>query len=251
MSQLGGATATGSDPARGHSGVAIPVLAIDGTSASGKGTIAARAASALGFHLLDSGALYRLVGLCALRAGVALEDEAKVAALARELPARFAGEAIFLGDTEVSVALRGDLCSDAASRVAVHPAVRAALLQRQRDFLEAPGLVADGRDMGTVVFPDARAKVFLTASLRERAERRYKQLIAKGIAANIDDLLREIEGRDRRDRERAAAPLTVAPDALVIDTTGLSIDAVLAQVLTHFRRAAEGSGGSAGSSAQD
>ncbi|CAG0990589.1 partial CMP/dCMP kinase, partial [Burkholderiales bacterium] len=167
MSPPGGATASEPDPARGPLGAAIPVLAIDGTSASGKGTIAARAATALGFHLLDSGALYRLVGLSALRAGVALEDETAVAALARELPARFEGEAIFLGDTEVGVTLRGDLCSDAASRVAVHPAVRAALLQRQRDFRETPGLVADGRDMGTVVFPDAPAKVFLTASLQE------------------------------------------------------------------------------------
>ena len=220
--------------AAGQAGDVVPVLAIDGTSASGKGTIAARAAATLGFHLLDSGALYRLVGLAGLRAGLPLEDEQALAALARDLPVRFEGESVYLGETDVGLELRSDRCSDAASRVAVHPAVRASLLQRQRDFRQPPGLVADGRDMGTVVFPDALAKVYLTASLRERAERRYKQLIAKGIAANIDDLLREIEGRDRRDSERAIAPLTVAPDALLIDTTGLGIDAVLARVLEHY-----------------
>lgn len=215
---------------------AVPVIAIDGTSASGKGTIAARVAQALGYHLLDSGALYRLVGLGAMRAGVPLEDETGVAALAKNLAARFCGDRIYLGDQDVSQELRGDACSDAASRVAVHPAVRTALLARQRDFRQTPGLVADGRDMGTVVFPDATTKVYLTASLEERAERRYKQLIAKGLAANISTLLREIEERDRRDSARAAAPLAAAPDAVVIDTTGIGIDAVVAQVLALCRR---------------
>ncbi len=209
----------------------MPVIAIDGTSASGKGTIAARVAHALGYHLLDSGALYRLVGLSARRAGVALEDEPSVAALARDLPARFSGETVFFGDDDVSQELRTDACSDAASRVAVHPAVRAALLSRQREFRRLPGLVADGRDMGTVVFPDAQTKVFLTASLQERTERRHKQLIAKGLTANIANLLRDIEQRDRRDRERTAAPMAAAADAVVIDTTGVDIDAVVAQVL--------------------
>lgn len=215
---------------------AVPVIAIDGTSASGKGTIAARVAQALGYHLLDSGALYRLVGLRALRAGVPLENESRLAVLAKDLPARFAGDAIFLQNQDVSQELRGHACSDAASRVAVHPAVREALLARQRDFRQAPGLVADGRDMGTVVFPDAVTKVFLTASLEERANRRYKQLIAKGLAANISTLLREIEERDRRDSARAAAPLAAAPDAVVIDTTGIGVDAVVARVLALCQR---------------
>jgi cytidylate kinase len=175
------------------------------------------------------------VGLRALRAGVSLEDGTALAALARDLPARFDGERVFLAEADVSAELRGETCADAASRVAVHPPLRAALLSRQRSFRVAPGLVADGRDMGTVVFPEARSKVFLTASLQERAERRYKQLIAKGLAANIATLLLEIEERDRRDRERAAAPLAAAPDALVIDTTGLGIEFVVAKVLEHYR----------------
>jgi cytidylate kinase len=209
-----------------------PVIAIDGPAASGKGTIAAGVAAALRYHYLDSGSLYRLVALQALEHAVDPGDEAALAQEAAALPVRFAAGRILVDGRDVTDLIRGEAASKMASAVAVHPAVRSALLTRQRAFRQPPGLVADGRDMGTVVFPDAILKVFLTASAEERARRRYKQLIEKGISATIEGLLLDIRERDVRDATRAAAPLRAAPDAVILDTTDLSIaaatDAVLA-----------------------
>lgn len=199
----------------------VPVIAIDGPSASGKGTLAARLAEKLGFHYLDSGALYRVVALRALRMGVAPSDGAQLAELARTLPVSFRDHSVLLDDEDVATAIRTEEISVLASSVAVFPAVREALLARQRAFRRAPGLVAEGRDMGSVVFPDARVKVFLTASAEVRAQRRYKQLIDQCLPANIDALLQELRARDLRDSQRAVAPLVCAPDAILLDTTGL------------------------------
>lgn len=207
----------------------VPVIAIDGPSASGKGTIAKRVAAALGFHYLESGALYRLVGLVALRRG--LEDEASVAAAAAGMDVHFQGDEIFLEDEEVSFHIRHEEVGKRASDVARMPAVRRALLERQRAFRRPPGLVADGRDMGTVVFPDAQLKIFLTASPEVRAQRRYKQLIEKGIAANLGALSRDLAERDARDATRAVAPLVPAPDSQVLDSSALSVEEVADQVL--------------------
>ncbi|MFZ4535786.1 bifunctional 3-phosphoshikimate 1-carboxyvinyltransferase/cytidylate kinase [Propionivibrio sp.] len=209
----------------------VPVIAIDGPSASGKGTVAARVAAALGWHYLDSGALYRLTALAARRAGVAWNDEARVAAVAAELDVVFGENSIRLSGEEVGEAIRDEEISSGASRVATLPAVRAALLFRQRVFRQAPGLVADGRDMASVVFPDAQAKVFLTASVEVRAERRYKQLIEKGIAASILPLLLDLRERDERDSQRSVAPLQQDKDAELLDTTDLTIAQAVAQVL--------------------
>ncbi|MEP7062797.1 MAG: (d)CMP kinase [Betaproteobacteria bacterium] len=209
----------------------VPVVAVDGPAASGKGTIAAGVAAALGFHLLDSGALYRLVALRALEAGTPLDDAQALARLAATLDVVFAGEAIWLGGRDVAQTMRGEDVSAAASHVAVHPAVRTALTTRQRAFRQPPGLVADGRDMGTVIFPDATLKVFITASVEERARRRHKQLIAKGISVTIESLLRDIAARDERDAGRAAAPLAAAADAVRLDTTGSTAEASIATVL--------------------
>jgi cytidylate kinase len=198
----------------------VPVIAVDGPAASGKGTIAAGVASALGFHLLDSGALYRLVALMALEQGIAPTAAAALASIALALDATFSPGRVALGGRDVTPRLRDEDVGAAASRVAVFPGVRRALLARQRAFREAPGLVADGRDMGTVVFPDAALKVYVTASLDERAARRHKQLIAKGISVTIDGLLRELRERDERDTGRAEAPLKPAADAVRIDTSG-------------------------------
>lgn len=209
----------------------VPVIAIDGPSASGKGTVAARVAAALGFAFLDSGAMYRLVALAAMRAGIALDDEAGLVALAITLPARFAEGRVWLDADDVSDAIRTEACSAGASQVATLAAVREALLGRQRDFRRAPGLVADGRDMGSIVFPDADDKFFLTASVPARAERRYKQLMDKGIGANMESLLKDLEERDRRDATRSVAPLKQLPDATLLDTTDLSIDEAVAFVL--------------------
>ncbi|HRD90704.1 MAG TPA: bifunctional 3-phosphoshikimate 1-carboxyvinyltransferase/cytidylate kinase [Accumulibacter sp.] len=209
----------------------VPVVAIDGTSASGKGTVAARVAQALGWHYLDSGALYRLTALAALRAGAGWDDEAAVAAIAATLDVEFAGASIRLAGDEVGDAIRSEEISRAASLVAALPAVRSALLFRQRVFRRPPGLVADGRDMGTVVFPDATTKVFLTASLETRAERRLKQLIDKGIAANIRDLVQDLAERDARDGQRSVAPMLPSTDAELLDTTDLTIAIAVAQVL--------------------
>jgi 3-phosphoshikimate 1-carboxyvinyltransferase len=210
---------------------AVPVIAIDGPSASGKGTIAARVAAELGWHYLDSGAIYRLAALAAQRAGVSWDDEAGVTRIAAGLDARFGEASILLAGEEVGDAIRHEDISAGASRIAALPAVRRALLFRQRLFRRAPGLVADGRDMGSVVFPDARTKVFLTASVEVRAQRRYKQLIDKGIAANITPLLLDLRERDLRDSQRSAAPLRQSKEAQLLDTTDLSIGETVARVL--------------------
>ena len=211
--------------------IAAPVIAIDGPSASGKGTVTARVAERLGFHCLDSGSLYRLTALAAARAGVSLDDEAAVAAIAATLPATFAGGCILLAGDDVSEAIREEASSIGASKVAALPAVRNALLARQRAYRQPPGLVADGRDMGSVVFPDAALKVFLTASVQARADRRYKQLIGKGMSANISTLLQDLEERDARDAARSVAPLQQCPDAHLLDTTALSVDQAVTAVL--------------------
>jgi CMP/dCMP kinase len=213
----------------------IPVIAIDGPSASGKGTVAERVARRLGFHFLDSGALYRLTALAAMKRGVALDDDAAVAALAAALPAAFRDGAVWLGDEDVTDAIRAEAVGEGASKVAALPAVRAALLERQRAYRQPPGLVADGRDMGTVVFPDAVAKVFLTASASARAERRYKQLIEKGNSANLPALVADMQARDARDTARAVAPLKPAADALLLDTTEMDIESAVQAVLAHYR----------------
>jgi cytidylate kinase len=216
-----------------------PVIAVDGPSASGKGTVAARIAESLGFHFLDSGALYRLVGLAALNRGLALDDVPALAAVARDLGCRFSAGRVALDGADVTDAIRAEQVGIAASRVAALQPVRDALLDRQRAFREAPGLVADGRDMGTVVFADAELKIFLTASAEERARRRYKQLMDKGMSASMDLLLQDIRERDARDTQRAAAPLRKAPDAIELDTTNLSIEASVAQVLALYQQRAK------------
>lgn len=213
---------------------AIPVIAVDGPAASGKGTIAAAVAGRLGFHYLDSGALYRLVALKALRTGTAFDDGPRLAALAAGLATRFVDGGVLLDGADATAAIRGEDVSGGASQVAVHAGVRQALVERQRAFREAPGLVADGRDMGTVVFPDAALKVFLTATAEERARRRHKQLIAKGISVTLESLLRDIRERDARDSGRAAAPLRPAADAVLLDTTDLTIDEAIARVLALY-----------------
>lgn len=209
------------------------VITVDGPGGSGKGTVTQMLAKKLGFHLLDSGALYRLTALAAVRQGVSLEDEASLIDVAASLDVAFEptppGEPakVILAGEDVTSEIRTETCGDNASRVAVMQPVRDALLQRQRDFRKAPGLVADGRDMGTVVFPDAPVKIFLTASAEERARRRFSQLKDAGVDVNIDALLEEIRVRDERDMNRSAAPLKPADDAQVIDSTGLSIEEVL------------------------
>ncbi|TCP12572.1 cytidylate kinase [Crenobacter luteus] len=213
----------------------IPVIAIDGPSASGKGTVAARVAAALGFHYLDSGALYRLTALAALEEEISWDDEAELAGLAAELPARFDGDRVFLFGEDVGDEIRSEAIGMGASKIAAYPAVRAALLARQRAFREAPGLVTDGRDMGSVVFPDATLKIFLTASAGERAQRRYKQLIDKGESANLQQILEDIEARDARDAARTVAPLRQEPDAQRLDTTALSIEQAVETVLTWYQ----------------
>jgi cytidylate kinase len=216
--------------------VTVPVIAIDGPSGSGKGTIARRVAEALGYHLLDSGALYRLVALSARKSGVSLENGEKLAHLALELDVRFDSnehgeEQIWLGDEDVTRQIRTEEAGAGASAVARIPAVREALLERQRAFQRPPGLVADGRDMGSHVFPNAGLKVFLTASPEERARRRYKQLKDKGLNVSLAALSRDIEGRDKRDSERSVAPLRPAEDARILDSSGQSIETVTKTVL--------------------
>jgi cytidylate kinase len=219
----------------------ISVIAIDGPSGSGKGTLCQTLARHFGWHLLDSGALYRLVGMAADRHNIALDNEAAVAELAKNLDVQFvpgaAGEPtlVLLEGDDVSGDLRTEKTGLLASKVAVLGAVRSALLQRQRDFAQAPGLVADGRDMGTVVFPDAPLKIFLTASAQERAERRYKQLRSKGDDVNIATLLEEIQARDKRDSERVLAPLKPAADAIQIDSSGVGIEEVFQRVLAEAK----------------
>lgn len=214
----------------------IPVIAVDGPSGSGKGTVCRLVARALGWHLLDSGALYRLVALAGDRAGLDASDQAGHAALAGSLDIRFevdeAGtERVLLDGEDITRELRSEKAGNAASRVAAWPDVRKALFQRQRRFMQAPGLVADGRDMGSVVFRDAGLKIFLTASAEERARRRHKQLKEKGLGVNLAALSAEISERDRRDATREVAPLVACEDAVVIDSTALDIDAVVERVL--------------------
>jgi cytidylate kinase len=209
----------------------IPVITIDGPTASGKGTVAHRVADHLGFHLLDSGALYRLTALSALRRGTNLSDEHAVAKVAEHLPARFNGGHIYLGTEDVSHAIRAEEVGNTASKIAALPSVRQALYGLQLAFRQTPGLVADGRDMGTVIFPGAKLKVFLTASVEARAQRRYKQLIDKGFSANMDDLLEDLQSRDARDTQRAVAPLAPAEGAHLLDTSNMTVDEAVAKVL--------------------
>ena len=211
------------------------VIAIDGPSASGKGTIAARVAQELGWAYLDSGALYRLTALYAQRQGVSWSDEAALAELAAALPVRFAGGTVFLADENVGSAIRSEEIGMGASRVAALPAVRTALLQRQRVFLTEQGLVADGRDMGSVVFPDAVLKVFLTASPQVRAERRAKQIGVPLAGAGFERILADIEARDEADRNRAVAPLQKLPEAHLLDTSALTIEESVKKVLDWYR----------------
>lgn len=222
------------------------VITIDGPSGSGKGTISRLLANKLGWHFLDSGALYRLVGVAARNHAISFDDEAALATLAAHLDVEFiadeeVGETrIFLEGEEVSGVIRSEGAGNDASRVAAVQAVRDALYQRQRAFLRPPGLIADGRDMGTVIFPDARLKIFLTASLEERARRRYKQLKEKGLDANLSALFDELAERDERDRNRSAAPLVPAADAVIIDTSDMDIDAVVAEVYGRWQRINQG-----------
>jgi CMP/dCMP kinase len=214
----------------------VPILTIDGPSSSGKGTISRLVAARVGWHLLDSGALYRLVALGGARRNLDPDDVEEHVSVARTMKVAFGSEEgeerILLDGVDVTREIRTEQAGAGASRVAAWPAVRSALTDRQRAFAESPGLVADGRDMGTVIFPDARLKVFLTASAEERAQRRHKQLIGKGSAASLAALSREIAERDLRDSTRQVAPLKPAPDALLLDSTGLSIEAVVEQVIS-------------------
>lgn len=222
-------------------GPGVPILTIDGPSGAGKGTVARAIAARLGWRLLDSGALYRVAALAALRAGIPLDDEERVARLTEDLDVEFAEidgrERVLLDGEDVTTELRTEQCGEAASKVAALPAVRRALLARQRAFIAPPGLVADGRDMGTGVFPEAVLKVFLTATPEERARRRYKQLKDKGISVSLRDLSREIAQRDERDANRPVAPLIPAPDARIIDSTHMSPEEVTERILHWLREA--------------
>ncbi|MFO7287358.1 MAG: (d)CMP kinase [Gammaproteobacteria bacterium] len=223
-----------------RSAAVVPIVTVDGPSGSGKGTVSRALAKRLGWHLLDSGALYRVTALAAQRAGVDLGNEAEVARVAASLDVQFSEgeqERVLLAGDDVTHELRTEQCGEAASKVAAMPAVRRALLDRQRAFAVPPGLVADGRDMGTGVFPDALLKVFLTASPEERARRRYKQLIEKGIDVNLHDLSREIAQRDERDANRPVAPLAPAADARIIDSTRMSPEEVTERILQWLREA--------------
>lgn len=212
------------------------IITIDGPSGSGKGTIAGLLAKRLGWRILDSGALYRLVGEAAREAGVDFNNKEEVTEIAKKLDASFEGDRVLLGERDVTTVIRSENAGNNASKVAAIPSVRDALLQWQRGYACEPGLVADGRDMGTVVFPEAQLKIFLDASPEERAKRRYKQLIEKGLPANLAGLTAEIRERDERDRSRRVAPLRPAEDAIIIDSTNLGIDAVLAEIMDHARR---------------
>jgi len=208
----------------------IPIVTIDGPSGTGKGTVAALLAQWLGWHYLDSGALYRVLGLAAQRREIDLGAVEALAALASTMEVRFQGQGVWLAGEDVSEAIRTETAGDAASRVAVHGAVRERLLARQREAARPPGLIADGRDMGTLVFPEAGLRVFLTASAEERAERRYKQLKRKGLDVSLPSLVRELRARDERDRDRSIAPLKPPIGALCVDTTSMTIPEVVGRV---------------------
>jgi cytidylate kinase len=218
-----------------------PVIAIDGPTASGKGTVAALVANALGFHYLDSGALYRLVSLASEREGISTENASFLSKIASSMLVSFQNGQIMLGNEDVSDLIRTEKIGRRASELAVHPEVRQALVRLQHDFRQNPGLVADGRDMASVLFPDAGLKVFLTASVAARAERRYKQLIAKGFSANMSDLLLDLKARDARDSSRGSAPLIVAEGAIVLDTSDLSIDQAVSQVMRWYEASSKSS----------
>jgi len=209
----------------------IPVIAIDGPSASGKGTVAQRVAKQLGYHYLDSGALYRLVALAAKNVNISWQNAKALAALTPELDIQFEAEKILLNGRDVSDEVRSEEMGNGASEVAVHPEVRAALMNLQHSFRKSPGLVADGRDMSTVVFPDAETKIYLTASAEVRAERRYKQLIEKGKHANLQDILHDLQQRDARDSQRSTAPLQQCQDAKLLETSQMSIEEAVKFVL--------------------
>lgn len=213
----------------------VPVIAIDGPTASGKGTVAARVAEVLGWTVLDSGALYRLSALSALKKGVTDTDESALADIARQLDIRFQDGKVLLDNDDVTEQLRQEHIGEMASRIAPLPPLRDALLERQRAFRQAPGLVCDGRDMGTVVFPDASLKIFLVADVDARAQRRYNQLIEKGFSANLGDLLKDLKTRDDRDQNRSVAPLRPAADAIIVDSSGLDIGQTVDRILTHWR----------------
>ena len=213
----------------------ILVITIDGPTASGKGTVASRVAQTLGFAFLDSGALYRLTALAAIESDMGLGDEPGLARIAAGLDVRFEGERILLSGREVSEAIRAEVVGVAASRIATLPGVRSALVDLQHGFRQAPGLVADGRDMGTVIFPAADLKVFLTASVEARADRRYKQLIGKGFPANMPALLQDLRERDARDTERAVAPLKPAEGAHLLDTSNMTIEQAVEKVLGWYQ----------------
>lgn len=212
----------------------IPVITIDGPTASGKGTVSQRVALHLGFHYLDSGALYRLTALSALRYQVPLTDEHALAKLAEKLPCKFSGDEMWLANENVTSAIRAEEVGNTASKIAALPTVRHALASLQFSFRSAPGLVADGRDMGTIIFPHATLKVFLTASVEARAERRYKQLIDKGFSASMEDLLKDLRERDARDSNRAIAPLKPAEGAHILDTSNMTADEAVEQVLRWY-----------------
>ncbi|NBO10679.1 MAG: (d)CMP kinase [Methylophilaceae bacterium] len=209
----------------------IPVIAIDGPSASGKGTVAQLVAKQLGYHYLDSGALYRIVALAAHKEDIAWNEAADIASVVPRLDIRFEGDQIFLDGENVSDQIRTELMGQGASQVAAHPQVRSALTKLQHTFRKAPGLVADGRDMATVIFPDAITKIFLTASAEVRAERRYQQLVKKGVAADYAAILKDLQDRDARDSTRAVAPLKQAPDAELLDTSHLNIEEAVSKAL--------------------
>ena len=212
----------------------IPVITIDGPSASGKGTIAQLVARKLGFHYLDSGALYRLVALKAIQLNTDMQNSAELAEIARNLNVLFKDEQIYLDGKTVTDDIRTEQCGIAASQLAAYPQVRAALTERQRGFRQLPGLVTDGRDMGSVIFPDADLKIYLTASAEVRAQRRHKQLIEKGMSANIANLLQDIQKRDERDSSRSIAPLQQEVDAKLLDTTSLTISQAQDAVLSWY-----------------
>jgi cytidylate kinase len=214
----------------------VPVIAIDGPTASGKGTIASRVAKALGFHYLDSGILYRAVAYCALKSGVIAQDEAQLVHIAETMQMKMVEGEVWLEEEPITLLLREQRCGERASQIAVLPKLRQALLDYQRNCIVSPGLVADGRDMGSVVFPDAKMKIFLTASAEVRAYRRFRQLLEHGFSANLSQIVLEIHERDQRDSERACAPLRRVPGAWLLDTSGLSVEQVVKKILHRFSR---------------